>query len=173
MDPTSEHLRNLLRASGATGVVREFDDSTRTAAQAAAALGCPLGAIANSLVFVADGKPVLIFASGAHRVDTARVAASQGWAKLRPANPDEVRASTGQSIGAVAPLGHPRQLEALIDTALRRYDTIWASAGTPHSVFATTFAELARIADATEVVVAEEPEATGTDPPTPPGGRGR
>jgi prolyl-tRNA editing enzyme YbaK/EbsC (Cys-tRNA(Pro) deacylase) len=135
--------------------VREFDTSTRTAAHAAAALG----AVANSLVFMADGAPVLIFASGAHRVDTAIVAANRGWAELRRASPDEVRDATGQPIGGVVPVGHPAKLTALIDTALAGYETIWASAGTPNSVFATTFAELARLAGASEIVVTTEPES--------------
>ena len=156
----TQRVADLLRAAGVAGEVREFGDSTRTAAHAAAALGCPVGAIANSLVFMADGVPVLIFASGAHRVDTTLVAGDRGWADLRRADPDEVRAATGQPIGGVAPIGHPTKLDALIDTALRGFAQIWASAGTPHSVFATTFVELARIADAQEVVV-----TTAADPP--------
>jgi prolyl-tRNA editing enzyme YbaK/EbsC (Cys-tRNA(Pro) deacylase) len=157
--PASGGVGATLRAAGFAGEVREFDASTRTAAHAAAALGCPLGAIANSLVFMADGAPVLIFASGAHRVDTALVAANQGWAELRRASPDEVRAATGQTIGGVAPVGHPARLAALIDTALAGYETIWASAGTSNSVFATTFVELARLAGASEIVVTTEPQA--------------
>jgi prolyl-tRNA editing enzyme YbaK/EbsC (Cys-tRNA(Pro) deacylase) len=174
--PATERFTDLLRQAGVAGEVREFDDSTRTAALAAAALGCPVGAIANSLVFIADGEPLLIFASGAHRVDTARVAASQGWTELRRASPEEVRASTGQVIGGVAPIGHPEKLAALIDSALRHYGTIWASAGTPHAVFATTFAELTRLAEARELIMTEDPEPpgslfTGRDgPPTAGGG---
>ena len=156
--PAGGGVTEELRAIGFAGEVRVFDTSTRTAAHAAAALGCPLGAIANSLVFMADGEPVLIFASGAHRVDTALVAANRGWAELRRASPDEVRAATGQPIGGVAPVGHRASLAALIDTALAGYETIWASAGTPNSVFATTFAELARLAGASEIVVTTEPE---------------
>ena len=158
MQPGAERVAELLRAAGVAGCVREFGDSTRTAAHAAAALGCPIGAIANSLIFMADGVPVLIFASGAHRVDTDLVAKSRGWTELRRANPEEVRAATGQPIGGVAPVGHPAKLAALIDAALQPFETIWASAGTPHSVFATTFAELARLADATEIVVTTEPD---------------
>jgi prolyl-tRNA editing enzyme YbaK/EbsC (Cys-tRNA(Pro) deacylase) len=176
--PTDERVTDLLRAAGVAGIVREFDESTRTAADAAAALGCPIGAIANSLLFMADGMPVLIFASGAHRVDVDLVARGQGWAELRRANPAEVRAATGQSIGGVAPVGHPAKLAAFVDTALRRFTTIWASAGTPHSVFPTTFSELARLADAAEIVVASEPDPEGPasphrrhteDRPRPPG----
>lgn len=162
MCPASERVAELLRAAGVAGLVREFDESTRTAADAAAALGCPIGAIANSLLFIADGTPVLIFASGAHRVDVDLVARNQGWAGLRRANPAEVRAATGQSTGGVAPVGHPAKLAAFVDTTLRRFTTIWASAGTPHSVFPTTFSELARLADAREVVVAIEPDPPGS-----------
>jgi prolyl-tRNA editing enzyme YbaK/EbsC (Cys-tRNA(Pro) deacylase) len=122
--------------------IRELSASTRTAADAAAALGCALGAIANSLVFMAGDQPVLILTSGAHRVDTELVATAIGAPSLRQATPDEVRAATGQPIGGVAPVGHPAPLRTLIDRALERYPVIWAAAGTPHAVFPTTCAEL-------------------------------
>jgi prolyl-tRNA editing enzyme YbaK/EbsC (Cys-tRNA(Pro) deacylase) len=108
MHPNATAVAAALALAGATGEVRELADSARTAAQAAAALGCTVGAIANSLVFMADEHPVLILTSGAHRVDTAHVAGQLGVGAVRRATPEQVRAATGQPIGGVAPVGHPR-----------------------------------------------------------------
>src|SRR5579871_993668 len=95
----------VLRDLGVAGQVRVLPEPAPTAAAAAAQLGCEVGAIANSLVFSADGTPLLIMTSGAHRVDTARVAAACGFAAVRRADPDFVRTATGQAIGGVAPVG--------------------------------------------------------------------
>ncbi|MGH9106327.1 MAG: YbaK/EbsC family protein [Acidimicrobiales bacterium] len=122
--------------------VRELAESTRTAADAAAALGCPLGAIANSLVFVAGGEPVLIMTSGAHRVDVDFAASAAGLPRLRRATADEVKEATGQPIGGVAPVGHRSTLRAFVDQDLARHEVVWAAAGTPRSVFATTYDQL-------------------------------
>src|SRR6184192_2809384 len=135
----------VLRDLGVAGEVRELPESAPTAAAAAAQLGCELGAIANSLIFSADGRPLLVMTSGAHRVDTAKVAALVGVAKLARATPDFVREHTGQPIGGVAPLGHPKPLQTLVDTALAGYGEIWAAGGIPHAVFPTTYAELVRL----------------------------
>ena len=146
--PTHANARrvaDVLAAAGAGGEVREFEASTRTARDAAAALGCPVGAIASSLVFVADGAPLLIVTSGGHRVDVDLVAGALGGTELRQATPEEVRAATGFPIGGVAPVGHPEPIRTLVDVALRDYPAVWASAGTPRAVFATTFADLVRI----------------------------
>jgi prolyl-tRNA editing enzyme YbaK/EbsC (Cys-tRNA(Pro) deacylase) len=140
--PTTRRVADLLAAYGARGEVRELDASTRTARDAAAALGCDVGAIASTLVFMADGSPVVIMTSGAHRVDVTLVAALLGAQELRQATPDEVRATTGFAIGGVAPVGHPEPLQALIDEDLEQYPVLWAAAGTGHSVFSTTFDEL-------------------------------
>jgi prolyl-tRNA editing enzyme YbaK/EbsC (Cys-tRNA(Pro) deacylase) len=134
-----------LRAAGAPGEPRELPASTRTAAEAAAALGCPVGAIANSLVFLADGEPLLVMTSGAHRVDTAALAARLGVGRVQRATPEQVRAATGQPIGGVAPVGHPSRVPTVVDTALGGYERIWAAAGTANSVFPTTFDELVRL----------------------------
>jgi prolyl-tRNA editing enzyme YbaK/EbsC (Cys-tRNA(Pro) deacylase) len=162
--PSANRIAALLERAGATGAVQELAESTRTAAEAAAAVGCPVGAIANSLVFMAGEQPVLILTSGGHRVDTAVVAEHMGGASLRRATADEVREATGQAIGGVAPLGHPRPLRALIDLDLRQFDRIWASAGTPNAVFPTTFEELRRLAGAEEVAVARPPQPDGQRP---------
>jgi len=96
-------------------------------------------------VFDADGAPLLVMTSGAHRVDTARVAGLIGAATVKRADPDFVRRSTGQAIGGVAPVGHPAPIRTLVDTWLDKYDVVWAAAGHPHTVFPTSFAELIRI----------------------------
>jgi prolyl-tRNA editing enzyme YbaK/EbsC (Cys-tRNA(Pro) deacylase) len=122
-------------------------DAVATAVAAAAALGVEVGAIANSLVFETttpghDGAPLLVLTSGAHRVDTGKVAALLGVERVRRASPEFVRAATGQVIGGVAPVGHPAPLRTLVDRALAGYDEVWAAGGIPHAVFPTTFAEL-------------------------------
>jgi prolyl-tRNA editing enzyme YbaK/EbsC (Cys-tRNA(Pro) deacylase) len=120
-------------------------DAVTTAQAAAAALGVEVGQIANSLIFAADGSPLLVLTSGAHRVDTGKVAALVGVGKVERATPEFVRAATGQAIGGVAPVGHPAPVRTLVDTALAAYDEVWAAGGIPHSVFPTTFDELVAV----------------------------
>ncbi|MGC4987083.1 YbaK/EbsC family protein [Streptomyces sp. DT193] len=141
----SMDVARILAEAGAGGRVRELADSTRTAAEAAAALGCDVGAIANSLVFISDGEPVLVLTSGRHKVDTAALAARWGRGKLHRATPEQVRQATGQAIGGVAPVGHPQALPAVVDAALADYPQLWAAAGTPRTVFPTTVTELLRL----------------------------
>ncbi len=128
-------------------------DSVHTAALAAEALGCEVGAIANSLLFDADGSPVLILTSGAHRVDTAKAAARIGVDRLDRATPEFVRRHTGQVIGGVSPIGHPAPVPTYLDSWLRRYDVVWAAAGHPAAVFSTTYDELLAMTGATEIEV--------------------
>src|SRR5436190_6146058 len=139
----------VLRDLDGLGQVRQLPDIAPTAAAAAAQLGCEVGAIANSLVFSADGAPLLIMTSGAHRVNAAKAAALAGVAAVRRADAGSVRAWTGQSIGGVAPVSHREPIRTLVDTWLGRHETIWAAAGHPHTVFPTTFAELLRITGGT------------------------
>jgi prolyl-tRNA editing enzyme YbaK/EbsC (Cys-tRNA(Pro) deacylase) len=150
-----------LAALGVRGEVRTLDDAARTAQAAADQLGVDIGQIANSLVFVAvpgpvdpdagrhardtDPEPLLILTSGAHRVDTHKVADLLGLADLQRATPEIVRAATGFAIGGVAPVGHPTTVRTFVDVALSRYDVVWAAAGHPHTVFPTTYEELVRI----------------------------
>jgi prolyl-tRNA editing enzyme YbaK/EbsC (Cys-tRNA(Pro) deacylase) len=145
----------VLRDLGVPGQVVELPERAATAAAAAAQLGCEVGAIANSLVFNADGAPLLVMTSGAHRVDTARVAALIGASAVKRADADSVRAWTGQVIGGVAPVGHPAPIRTLVDTWLDKYDVIWAAAGHPHTVFPTSYAELLRITNGTPADVGE------------------
>jgi prolyl-tRNA editing enzyme YbaK/EbsC (Cys-tRNA(Pro) deacylase) len=146
-------FRATLTDKGGTGRVVVLPDSVHTAALAAGALGCEVGAIANSLLFDADGSPVLILTSGAHRVDTAKVAAELGVARLGRAAPEFVRAHTGQVIGGVSPIGHPAPVPTYIDGWLRKYDEVWAAAGHPAAVFSTSFDELVAMTGATEIAV--------------------
>jgi prolyl-tRNA editing enzyme YbaK/EbsC (Cys-tRNA(Pro) deacylase) len=145
----------LLRELGVAGEVRELPEPAPTAATAAAQLGCEVGAIANSLVFSADGAPLLVMTRGAHRVDTARVAALVGSRSVQRADAGSVRAWTGQAIGGVAPVGHLAPIRTLVDTWLEKYDVVWAAAGHPHTVFPTSFAELIRVTDGTPAEVGE------------------
>ena len=143
--PSIRRVRERLAELGATGEVRVLPDSVRTAAAAAEALGCEVGAIANSLVFDADGAPVLIMTSAAHRVDTERCAQTIGVPALRRAKPDFVRQHTGQVIGGVSPVGHPTPLRTFVDPWLDRHAQVWAAAGHPNALFATTYSELLRV----------------------------
>ena len=140
-------------AVGGGGRVVILPDTVHTAVLAAEALGCEVGAIANSLLFDADGSPVLILTSGSHRVDTTVTAERIGVPALRRAAPEFVREHTSQVIGGVSPLGHPTPVATYLDVALRQYDEIWAAAGHPAAVFSTTYDELLAITGATEVEV--------------------
>ena len=153
--PNVVAVRDALTAAGAdaTGIVI-LDEAVHTAPAAAAALAVEVGQIANSLIFEADGEPLLVLTSGAHRVDTAKVAATLGAGGLRRATPEFVREHTGQAIGGVAPLGHPRPVRTLVDVALERFPVVWAAAGVPRSIFPITFAELVRVTAGTPAEVA-------------------
>ena len=138
-------LRDGGAATRAVDGIRVLPDAVTTAAAAAAALGVEVGQIANSLVFDADGAPLLVLTSGAHRVDTGKVAALVGARRVRRASPEFVREATGQPIGGVAPVGHPAPVRTLVDRDLERYAEVWAAGGIPHAVFPTTFAELVAV----------------------------
>ncbi len=153
MHPNTERVAKALRDRGATGAIRELPDPAPTAQAAAEQLGCEVGAIANSLLFDADGEPLLVLTSGAHRVDTAKVASLVGARKVRRASPEFVRKATGQPIGGVAPLGHPAPIRTLVDVWLDGHDRIWAAGGHPHTVFPTTYEELLRITGGTPAEV--------------------
>src|SRR5215813_293122 len=169
MHSSARHVTDVLRERGVTGQVRELPEAAATAAAAAAQLGCEVGAIANSLVFSADGAPLLVLTSGAHRVDTGKVAVLVGADRVKRADPEFVREATGQVIGGVAPVGHPRPLRTLVDRWLGGYDVVWAAAGHPHTVFPTSFAELVRITGGTPADVAGAAAADAA----PPGRAGR
>ncbi len=147
--PLQQHsvirVRETLARLGATGEIRHLDDSARTAKEAADALSIEVGQIASSLIFLADGAPVLVIASGGHRVDTDKLSAVLDGSQISKANADDVRSATGFAIGGVAPVGHPEPLRTIIDIALSQYDEVWAAGGHPHCVFPTNYDELLRI----------------------------
>jgi prolyl-tRNA editing enzyme YbaK/EbsC (Cys-tRNA(Pro) deacylase) len=146
---------DVLRSLGVAGQVRELPSAAPTAAAAAEQLGCEVGAIANSLVFAADGAPLLVMTSGAHRVDTGRIASALDIGEVSRADAKSVRAWTGQAIGGVGPVAHPAPIRTLVDNWLAKYDVVWAAAGHPHTVFPTSFAELLRITGGTAADVGD------------------
>jgi prolyl-tRNA editing enzyme YbaK/EbsC (Cys-tRNA(Pro) deacylase) len=131
-----------LRTGGVDAVLRRFEKPVPTAAAAAAALGCEVGAIANSLVFDADGQPLLVLTSGAHRVDTAKVAALVGADRVRRATAEFVLAATGQEVGGVAPVGHPAPLRTVVDVDLAAFARVWAGGGDHSTMVGLTYTEL-------------------------------
>lgn len=157
--PSITHFRSEHRSRGGLGEIVLLPESVHTAALAAEALECEVGAIANSLLFeartdgVEGGSPVLVLTSGAHRVDTTRVAATIGVTTLRRATAEFVRQHTGQVIGGVSPIAHPGPVPTYLDPWLRRHAVIWAAAGHPAAVFSTTYDELLALTGALEVEV--------------------
>jgi prolyl-tRNA editing enzyme YbaK/EbsC (Cys-tRNA(Pro) deacylase) len=144
--PNCVAIDRILESFGVAGRVRILPAAAPTAVAAAEMVGVDVGAIANSLVFrTAEDEPLLVMTSGAHRVDTAKVAALVGTARLSRADADFVRGVTGQPIGGVAPIGHPAPIRTLVDAALAAYPQVWAAGGIPHAVFPTTYEELLRI----------------------------
>jgi prolyl-tRNA editing enzyme YbaK/EbsC (Cys-tRNA(Pro) deacylase) len=163
--PRHRNVELVLAALAAGGAdpsrvarLQVLPDAVTTAAAAAAALGVGVGQIANSLVFEmltgAGRAPLLVLTSGAHRVDTAKAAELVGATKVRRAPADFVREATGQTIGGVAPVGHPAPIRTLVDVALEQYDEVWAAGGIAHAVFPTTFAELVSLTGGTPAEVA-------------------
>lgn len=147
MKPSVERVVTALRAAGVSAEVTAFAESTRTAEEAAAAVGATVDQIVKSLVFLAGDRPVLALVSGANRVDPAKLAEVAG-APIRRADADAVRAATGFAIGGVPPLGHPTPLPTYLDADLLGYDRVWAAAGTPNAVFPIAPADLARVTGA-------------------------
>ena len=128
MHPTAARFQQRLHEHGLDVEVQVLPDSTRTVREAAAAVGCEFGQIVKTLVFMRDGRPVMVLCAGDRRVAAERLG-------LRAATADEARAATGFSIGGIPPLGHDEPLETLIDESLRRFATVWSAAGTPHALF--------------------------------------
>ena len=146
-------------AAAALGVrpdVRRFPEGTKTAEDAARAIGCDVAQIVKSLVFVAGGRPVLALTSGAHRVDTEKLATLAGAAASRRATPEEVREATGFAIGGTPPFGHPSPLPTFVDRDLLGFDTVWAAAGTPDAVFPLRPEDLLELSGGAEADLADE-----------------
>jgi prolyl-tRNA editing enzyme YbaK/EbsC (Cys-tRNA(Pro) deacylase) len=153
MHSNCEAVNDILQAAGLAGRVQMLDEAVSTARAAAAYLGCPVGAIANSLIFATyGGAPLLIMTSGAHRVDMIKVGQLLG-VELRRASADFVREQTGQPIGGVAPVGHPQPIPTIVDRALADYDELWAAGGIPHAVFPLAYRELLLLTGGSELDV--------------------
>ena len=146
LSPTAQRVQDALEAAGLASRIVEYELPARTSAEAAAVLGCTIGQIAKSLVFrAASGTPVLVIASGAHRVDEAKVAALAGE-PIGKADAAFVRAATGYAIGGSPPLAHAQALRTFIDRNLMQHATVYAAGGTPHAMFPITPADLVRVA---------------------------
>jgi prolyl-tRNA editing enzyme YbaK/EbsC (Cys-tRNA(Pro) deacylase) len=168
MHPNCAAVNEILRAAGLPGRVRMLDEAVTTARAAAEHLGCPIGAIANSLIFetfraasvgmreqikeTEGGAPLLIMTSGAHRVDMSKVGEQLG-VQLRRGSPAFVREHTDQPIGGVAPVGHPKPIRTIVDRALAEFEELWAAGGIPHAVFPMTYDELIRLTGGVEADV--------------------
>lgn len=144
MKPAIRRVRAALAAAGVDAEIVEFAESTRTAAEAAAAIGTTVERIVKSLVFLAGDDPVLVLASGVNRVDLRKLSAATGT-PVKRADADQARAATGYVIGGTPPVGHPTPLATYVDADLLAYDLVWAAAGTPNAVFAITPDDLVRI----------------------------
>jgi prolyl-tRNA editing enzyme YbaK/EbsC (Cys-tRNA(Pro) deacylase) len=149
-----QRLADCARELGLELHVQRLEASTRTVRDAAVAVGCQEAEIAKSIVFVADGDPVLCVASGRHRIDTGKLADALDAAVVRQAAADEVRAATGFAIGGVPPFGH--ELPILFDESLLEHKRVWAAAGDPHSLFEVDPRELARCVSATVVALGDD-----------------
>lgn len=149
LSSSARRVQDALDAAGVTTRIVEYDVPARTSAEAAAVLGCAVGQIAKSLVFkAASGVPVLVIASGALRVDEARIGALAGEA-IGKADAAFVRTVTGYAIGGIPPLAHAQPLRTFIDRNLLQYDTVYAAGGTPHAMFPIAPADLVRVAGGT------------------------
>lgn len=160
MNEVPEASHRVIAAAAQAGLdieVVRFPQGTRTAADAAAAIGCDVGAIAKSIIIEADQQPVLVLTSGANRVDYDKVAAVLGAADVGKADADGVRRATGYAIGGTAPFGHPEPVRMLLDADLVDYEVVWAAAGTPDTVFAITPQDLLRTTAAAVADVKQDP----------------
>ena len=149
-----ERVQETLKSMGLAAEVIEFSESTRTAAEAAAAIGTAVGQIAKSLVFMAGDEPVLVIASGSNRVDIEKLHRLLGREITRP-DAESVRKATGFSIGGVPPVGHKKRLRTIIDEDLLNFTAVYAAAGTPHAVFAVSPRDLIRITEGEVVDIKE------------------
>jgi prolyl-tRNA editing enzyme YbaK/EbsC (Cys-tRNA(Pro) deacylase) len=164
--PSIQRVLDAATRKGVTLEVTVFDESTHTAAEAAAALGAELGQIVKSLVFVMSGEsgvePLLCLVSGTNRVDLARLAAVTNTADVRRATAREAHELTGFAIGGIPPIGHTRPVRTIMDPDLGRYQVVWAAAGLSTAVFPVPPATLRTLANATVAPIAEAPAAADT-----------
>lgn len=160
-----ERVKRALAEAGIPASILEFPESTRTAEEAARAVGTSVGQIVKSLLFLADDRPVLVLASGRHRVDVGRVARLAGASRVVKASAETAREVTGFSIGGVPPVGHRTPLPVYVDRTLLEYPVVYAAAGTPHAVFAVAPQDLVRVTGGQVGELAEEAGTLGTPSP--------
>jgi prolyl-tRNA editing enzyme YbaK/EbsC (Cys-tRNA(Pro) deacylase) len=159
--PNVVRVADAARRAGLEVEIRRFPQGTRTAEDAARAVGCAVGQIVKSLVFIVDGDPVLVLVAGDNRLDPQRLVSALHAGSARRATGEEVRAATGFAIGGVPPLGHASPLTTVIDADLLRHERVWAAAGLPDAVFAVSPADLARATGAVRAEIAAGAGATG------------
>lgn len=153
LHPSVEKINALLSEAGLPGRVQILPDAAPTAQAAADQVGCPVGAIANSLIFATgDGEPLLVMTSGAHRVDTAALGERLGTT-IKRADAAFVREHTSQPIGGVAPIGHPHPVRTIVDTDLASYEQLWVAGGIPHAVFPLSYTDLVALTGGEELPV--------------------
>lgn len=161
MHENAARVQRHLAAAGSRAEVVELSVSARTADEAAAALGVERGQIVKSLVFSCGGEPLLLLVAGDRRADPEKVGALLGAGPVERAHPELVREATGFPIGGVAPVAHLRRLRSFVDSSLRRFDRLWAAAGTPHAVFETEFDELVSLTGGLAADLTEPPAGSG------------
>lgn len=154
MHPSAAKVVAAASAAGLDIDVVEHPDGTRTAEQAAAAVGCEVGRIVKSLVFAVDGTPVLALVAGDNRLDEDKLVAAAEGERAGRADADAVRSTTGFAIGGVPPFGHDTQLATFVDESLLAHDTVWAAAGTPRHVFEIAPQDLVRLSGGRAVPLA-------------------
>jgi Cys-tRNA(Pro) deacylase len=155
MSAAIDRFTEAARALGIEPDVRRFPEGTKTAADAARAIGCDVAQIVKSLVFTADGDPVIAYVSGANRVDVGKLAALAGAEEVRRATPEEARAATGFAVGGTPPFGYPSEIQRYVDRDLLAQGVVWAAAGTPDSVFPLGPRDLLRVTGAAVVDLRE------------------
>ena len=153
-DKGEREVRAVLEAHGVDGEIRTFEESTHNAELAARELGVELGQIANTILLLVDGAPVVVVMSGDRRIDFKKVKALRGGKKVRLAGPDDLVAHTGFAVGAVSPVALPAGLPVYLDASLRRYETIYPAAGETNNMFRTTPGELLSLSGAVETDLA-------------------
>jgi prolyl-tRNA editing enzyme YbaK/EbsC (Cys-tRNA(Pro) deacylase) len=155
MSKAIDRFVEAARSLGLEPRVRRFPEGTKTATEAALAVGCDVAQIVKSLVFMAGDRPVLALTSGANRVDTVALATACGASECRRATPEEAREATGFSVGGTPPFGHRVRLRTFVDQDLLGFDEVWAAAGTPDAVFPLRPSDLLRLSGARSIALAE------------------
>lgn len=149
MSKSIDRVKEFLKSNGINCEIKEFSETTRTALDAANAIGCEVGQIIKSLVFLADGKPIILLVSGDRRAIERKVENCLGVSKVERADADTAREMTGFAVGGIPPFAHKSPIKTLMDKDVLRYKVLYVAAGTPHSIFPINVADLERLTGAT------------------------